>query len=642
MRAWDRRRLGIAGLVLAVILFLAVNIFSSGAFRDLQVDLTEDGLYSISEGTEEVLAGLSEPVTLRYFVSRRLVDLSPGVGTYSQRVLELLQRYVDAAGDKINLEIIDPQPFSTEEDRAVGFGLTGVPLNDAGELGYFGLAGTNTTDDQDVIGFFQPEREPFLEYDLTRLIHNLAEPRKKVIGLVSGIPIDADPANQYKPWHVVEQMKQFFEVKSLGLDPEITGDIDVLMIVHPFGLSDKTLYAIDQFVMAGGKTMIFVDPFAEEGSRSNAAMRLPPDQGSDLEKLFKSWGIEYSRDRVLGDLDTAQRVSAGVDARGRPIITDYVAWLSFEPRHLKADDVITGQLEIINVATAGFLAKAEDATVTFEPLIVSSKAAAAVDAQKFRFQPNPQEILKAFKPEGAELTLAARVSGVLKSAFPDGPPEEKDDAADETDAAGNGGAEDAAPVHLKESKESVNMVVVADSDILADSFWLRVQDFFGQRLVLPTASNGAFVINALDNLSGSNALTELRSRGLSNRPFDRVLEIERAASRRFQDRESALNEQLKEVESKLQDLRTKEQAGGAAILTSEQKEAIEKFRREMIKIRGDLRDVRRALREDIDTLDAWVKVVNIVAMPALIALFAVGLLIARNRRTRRRYAAAAG
>ena len=639
MGAWDRRKLGVAGLVLAVILFLAVNIFANGALRNLQADLTQTGLYSVSEGTEKVLADLKEPVTLRYFVSRSLIDLSPGLGTYSQRVLELLQSYVDAAGGKIRLEIIDPKPFSNEEDRAVGFGLQGVPLNDAGELGYFGLAGTNTTDDQDVIGFLQPQREPFLEYDLTRLVHNLAHPKKKVIGLVAGIPVDADPANQYKPWTVVEQIKQFFEVKSLGLDPKITDDIDVLMIVHPFGLSDKTLYAIDQFVMAGGKTMVFVDPYAEEGSRSNAAMRLPPDHGSNLEKLFKAWGVEYSQDNVLADLGLAQRVQAAVDPQGKPVITNYVAWLSFPADRLKSDDVITGQLRAINVATAGFLAKSEKADISFDPLIVSTESAAPMEAQKFRFQPNPAEILKTFEPKGKPLTLAARVSGKLKSAFPDGPPAAKDS---DKKAEAEDKDESAKKPHLKETKDVVNLIVVADSDILADSFWLQVQDLFGQRLVVPTANNADFVINALDNLSGSSELIGLRSRGFSDRPFDHVIEIQRAAELQYRDRERALLKELKEVEGKLKDLTTKEEKGAAVILTAKQKQAIEQFRRQIIKVRGELRDVRRALREDIDTLDAWIKILNIAAMPALIALFAIGLLIARNRRTRRRYAGSVG
>ncbi len=637
MQSWDQRKLGIAGLVLAIVLFLALNIFANGSLRNLQADLTTDGLYSVSDGTEKVLADLQEPITLRLFVSRALLDASPGLGTYATRAEELVRRYIDRAGGRIRLEVIDPKPFSPEEDRAVGVGLQGVPLNEAGELGYFGIAGTNTTDDQDVIAFLQPQREPFLEYDLTRLIHNLANPDKKVIGLITGIPIDADPVLQYKPWRVIEQMKQFFEVRSLGFEPEITGDIDVLMIVHPFGLSDATLYAIDQFVMRGGKTMIFVDPYAEEGSRSNAAMRMPPDQGSNLEKLFKAWGIAYSQSEVLGDLGSAQRVSAGVDERGRPIITDYVAWLTLRPERLKSDDVITGQLRLINVASAGFIDKADGATITFEPLITSTTAAAPVEAQKVRFQPNPAEILKTFTPKDKSLTLAARVSGTLKSAFPAGAPASGDG---ETDDTGDGEASAPEP-HLAESGDIVDLIVVADSDILADAFWLQTQDFFGQRLVTPVADNANFVINALDNLSGSRALISLRSRGLSSRPFERVLDIQKQAEIQYRERERALVNQLEEVEGKLEDLQTKEQAGGGVLLSEEQKDAIEKFRLEIRKVRRDLREVRRDLRQDIDTLDAWIKVLNIVAMPVLIALFAIVFLSARSRRMRRHSAAPA-
>lgn len=641
MRSWTPRTLGVAALVLAVVLFLALNVFSGAAIRNAQLDLTDKGLYSLSAGTREVMASVDEPITLRYFLSRDLLDASPGLGAYAARVRELIERYVAMAGGKIRLEIIDPEPFSQAEDRAVGFGLQGIPLNEGGELGYFGLAGTNTTDDQDVIGFFQPQREPFLEYDLTRLVYNLANPKKTVVGLVTGLPIDADPLKEYKPWATIEQMKQFFDVRAMGLDPEIGDDIDVLMIVHPIGLTDEALYAIDQFVLRGGKAIVFVDPFAEEGSRSNAAMRLPPDAGSDLEKLFRAWGVAYDRDKVLGDRGSAQRVSAGLDELGRPIITDYVAWLTMNRDRLNPGDVITSDLQRINLASAGFFDKAEGADTTIEPLITSTSTAGPIEAQKIRFQPKPAEILKDFKSEERAFVVAARVGGRLNSAFPDGPPEKKDDEAD--GGTGDEGAGRSAPPHLARSGDDVNLVIVADTDILADNFWLQVQEFFGQRLVVPTANNGDFAINALDNLSGSSALIGLRSRGLSARPFDRVQEIQRAAELRYRDREQALLKQLGEVEKKLTDLQTKETAdagGGTAILTPKQKAAIADFRKEMIRTRGEIREVRRKLREDIDGLDASLKLINIGAMPVVVALGAILLAGIRRNRARRRYSGA--
>ena len=638
MKNWDRTTYGFSALALAVILYLAVNIYSSSAFPNSQLDLTSGKLYSLSDGTIKVLSELEEPVTLRYFVSRDLLDASPGLGTYSSRVRELIERYVTLSKGKIALEIIDPKPFSTEEDRAVGFGLKGVPLSESGELGYFGLAGNNTTDDQDVIGFLQPQREQFLEYDLTRLIYNLAHPKKKIIGLVSGLPIDADPLKKYKPWTVIEQMKQFFEIRTMGLEPKITDDIDVLMIVHPIGLTDNALYDIDQFVLRGGKTMVFVDPYAEEGTRSNQAMRLPPDQGSDLDVLFKGWGINYTTEKVMGDLGSAQKVSAGVDSLGRPIITDYVAWVTMRPERMKKDDVVTGELRLINMASTGIISKKKGAPITFDPLISSSEAAAPVDAQKVRFQPDPSKILKTFKPLGKSLVVAARIGGKMNSAYPKGPPkkviEARAKAAKESPKDGEKPAK--IKPHLKVAKDGVNMILVADTDILADSFWLQVQDFFGQRLVVPTANNGDFVINALDNLSGSSDLIGLRSRGLSSRPFVRVQEIQKAAEIKFRDREQVLNKELEDIQKNLATLQTKEQGGGATILTQKQQDAIAKFRLQILKLRRDLRQVRVALREDIDRLDAWTKVLNIGAMPALVAVLAILLGLARRGRTRRR------
>lgn len=642
MKNWDRTTYGLGALALAVIMYLAVNIYSGAAFRNAQLDLTSGKLYSLSDGTLKVLSELKEPVTLRYFVSRDLLDASPGLGTYSSRVRELVERYVTLSNGMLRLEIIDPKPFSTEEDRAVGFGLKGVPLSETGELGYLGIAGNNTTDDQDVIGFLQPQREQFLEYDLTRLIYNLAHPKKKVVGLVSGLPIDADPLKKYKPWAVIEQMKQFFEVRSMGLEPKITDDIDVLMIVHPIGLTEKSLYDIDQFVLRGGKTIVFVDPYAEEGTRSNQAMRLPPDQGSDLDELFKGWGINYTTEKVMGDLGSAQRVSAGVDNLGKPIITDYVAWVTMRPERMTKDDVITGELRLINMASAGFFSKKEDAPITLEPLISSSEASAPVAAKDVRFQPDPSKILKTFKPLGKSMIIAARVGGKMNSAYPKGPSKKVLEARAKADK--EGALEDKKPAkvypHVKVAKEDVNMIIVADTDILADNFWLQVQDFFGQRLVVPTANNGDFVINALDNLSGSSALIGLRSRGLSSRPFVRVQEIQKAAEIKFRDREQALNKELADIQKKLETLQTKEQGGGAVILTQKQKDEIAKFRAQVLKLRRDLRQVRVALREDIDRLDAWTKVLNIGAMPVLITLLAIVLGLARRGRTRRRMIAA--
>lgn len=639
----DRRTLSVAGLALATVFVVALHVFSQTAFRGIQIDFTEDRIYTLSEGTREVLRGLKEPVMLRFFVSRELVDQSPALKNYAKSVQELLERYIALSNENLRLEFIQPEPFSPEEDRAVGFGLHGVPLTQAGNLGYFGLAGTNTTDDLDVIPFFTLSRERFLEYDLSRLVQNLANPKKKKIGLISSLPMDADPVRRYRPWQIVEQMKQFFDVERVTMEDPVPEDVDVLMVVHPRDMDDTDRYYIDQYVLSGGKTMIFVDPFSEEATRGNAMQRQGPDTGSELDKLFKAWGIVFDKTKVLGDRQAAQRVSAGKDVLGRPVITDYLAWLTMSGDRLARGDVITGELEQINLASSGFIAKAAGAEIKFEPLISSSKDSMALDVSKVNKDPKPAVILKEFKSANRSFIVAARISGKFKSAFPDGAPKDKTREEIAKSRKEKGEEVPVLKAHLKQSARPANLIVVADVDMLADSFWVRVQDFFGQKIIVPSANNGDFVINALDNLAGSSALISLRSRGVTSRPFHTVEAIQKDAELRYRSKEQELLEKLKEVETKLKDLQTKDKGdskGKAVILSAEQKTAIDKFRQTMITTRMELRQVQRALRQDIDWLDGFLKVINIGAMPLVVVIVAVALGLWRRAKARRRMAAA--
>ena len=629
----DSRKLGVVALALAVVMFLAINIFSEAAIRGVQVDLTENQLFTVSDGTKETLGVVKEPITLRFFSTRKLVETTPGLTAYGDRVQELLDRYVGLSNGTIRLELIDPEPFSPEEDQAVGFGLSGVPITEAGDLGYFGIAATNTTDDTDVIPFLTPQREQFLEYDLTRMINNLANPKKKVIALVAGIPLDSDPLKKYKAWALVDQLKQFFEVRPQGLTPKITDDVDLVMIVHPFGLSDLSKYAIDQYVLRGGKAMVFVDPHAEEGARSNQALRLPPGMGSDLPKLFKAWGIKFDRNKVLGDLKAGQRVQAGVDSFGRPIITRYVAWTSYGPENINSTDVTSSQLRLVNFGTPGFFEVADDATVKVEPLITSTASSGPFPADMVRRDPKPADILQQFKPQDKTYILAARLSGTVKSAFPDGPPKDdsKKDAKKDEKAV-------AVKPHLTESEKPANIIIVADTDFIADMFWVRTQDLFGQTVTVPTANNADFVVNAADNLSGTSSLIGLRSRGLSARPFELVEKIQNEAEDKYRTKERSLVTELADVEKKMRELQTTERAKSGAVMSPEQQEAIGKFRTRVLEIRRELRSVQLNLRRDIDELDGQLKLVNIAAMPAAVAIFAV--LVALVRRNRKRARAA--
>ena len=638
---WDQRRLGIAGLAVAVIFFVALQVVSTETLRNIRIDLTEGKIFTLSDGTREVLAAMREPVTLRYFVSDELIQQSPPLKDYSRSIQELLERYVDLSGGRITLKIIRPEPFSPEEDRAVGFGLQGVPITQAGNLGYFGLAGVNTTDDVDVIAFFSPQRERFLEYDLSRLVQNLANPKRKKVGYVSSLPIGSDPLKRYRPWQVVEQLRQFFDVDRITLEDPIPTDLDVLMVVHPRDMDDTDRYYIDQHVMRGGKTIILVDPLSETATRGNAMQRQPPDTGSDLKKLFTAWGIDYDKTKIVGDRKSAQRVSAGRDALGRPVITDYLAWITLTGPRIARDDVVTGELEQINLASSGFFSKADGADIKIEPLLISSSDAMAIDVKKIRKDPKPAQLLKEFKSAGKPFIIAGRISGMLKSAFPDGKPTDK--MRDEIDEARLKKGEKVPPQapHLAKSAKLVNIILIADTDLLADNFWVRMQNFFGQRVPVPIANNADFLVNAIDNMAGTAALIGLRSRGVSSRPFHRVEAIQKDAELRYRSTEQVLLEKLKEVEGKLKDLQTKEtKEGSKIILSSDQKMEIAKFRGEVIAIRQDLRGVQLSLRRDIDRLDATLKVINIGLVPALVVLFAIGLGLVRRRGTRRLRAAA--
>ncbi len=641
MKNWDRRTLSYAGLGVAAVFFVALLVFSTEALRNVTIDLTEAKVYTLSKGTREVLASVREPITLRYFVSDDLVEQSPALKDYGRGIRELLERYAELSKGRVKLEIIHPEPFSPEEDRAVGFGLQGVPITQAGNLGYFGLAGTNTTDDLDVIAFFSPQRERFLEYDLSRLVQNLANPKKKKVGFVSSLPIEADPIKRYRPWQVVEQLKQFFDVQRITLEDPVPEDIDVLMVVHPRDMDETDRYYIDQHVMRGGKAIIFVDPYSEEATRGNAMQRQPPDDGSDLKQLFDAYGIVYDKNKVLGDRKGAQRVSAGNDALGRPVITDYLAWITLTGSQINRGDVVSSDLEQITLAASGFIGKAKDAKYDMQPLLVSSREAMAIDVAKIKKDPHPAKLLQDFKASGEPFIVAARITGTFKSAFPDGPP--KDKIREDIAAARKKKGEKLVPAqkHLKEGIKPASMIVVADTDMLVDRFWVRSQDFFGKRVDVPFANNADFLSNAVDNMAGTAALIGLRSRGVTTRPFHRVEALRREAELSYRSTEQALLEKLKDIETKLKDIQTKETTEGkTVILSTDQKEAVEKFRRESIAIRKELRSVQLALRQDIDHLDSVLKAINIGLMPVIVVLFALGLGFVRRRNAQRHRTAA--
>jgi ABC-type uncharacterized transport system involved in gliding motility auxiliary subunit len=620
------------GLVFALALFLALNIVSNVALKSVRFDMTENHIYTLSEGTRNILAALDEPITLRLYLSKKLASNFPDVNSYSVRVRELLEQYRRAANGKITLEIIDPEPFSEEEDRAVGFGLQGIPVEGGTATFYFGLAGTNSTDKQEVIPFLQPDRADFLEYDLTQLIYRLAHPKPPVVGVISTLPIAGGPplpmaaAQDTQPWVVYEQMSQLFDMRTLGTNISVVPkDVDVLLLVHPTGLTPSAEYAIDQFVMRGGRVLAFVDPDAEadrKGASSFGGLQTP--QHSDLGPLLKAWGVTMADDKIVGDVKGAKKIR--LERGGREMIRDYPIYFDIPPEQMDTQDIVTANLDKVTVASPGALEKAPGATTTFTPLLRSSTQSMTYAPSRLLI-PDPDGLMNTFHAQG-QFTVAARITGEVNTAFPDGPP--KDDGKDK-DKTQNAVAQTPGP-QLKKSAKPANIIVVADTDMLEDRFWVHTQNFIGRRIALPTSGNGNFVINALDNLGGSNDLISVRSRGNVTRPFTKVRDIQQSAEQRFRSKEQELRQKLQDTEQQLRALQSQKQGKDALILSSAQEQEVAHFRQDKVRIRKELRNVQHQLRKDIESLETWVKFINIGLIPILIGVGGVFAGLYRPRR----------
>jgi len=640
MSTRTQQRLGASALVLVFVALVVGVIVSNALFKGIRLDLTENSLYTLSDGTRRILDRIDEPINLYYYYSEQATRDIPSLRDYADRVREMLEEFEDASGGKLQLSVIDPLPFSEEEDRAAQFGLTAAALQAASDPVYMGLAGTNSVGDEETIPFFQPDKEAFLEYDVAKLVSRLANPERGVIGLVAGVPMGPqfNPQTQRptQPWVIYEQARQLFEIRDLGTSfDSVPHDVGLLWIVQPKNLSNATQYAIDQFVMRGGNAVIFVDPVAAVDA--NAAEGMPPGmppigQASDLPLLFGGWGIEFTATQVVTDARLALPISTGFS--DRPV--RHYGYLGIGAAGMNDGDIVTDQLSSINAAMAGRISLAEGSTAAFEPLLSSTPASALMPASQFSFLPDPSTLQDGFTPGGEAMVIAARISGTLPSAFPDGAPEtsistEDDDTADAAEETDAGAAADGDAAHLAESVEPVNLIVVGDVDLLGDSMWVQLQRFFGQQIANAFASNGAFVMNALENLSGSSDLIAVRSRGSYARPFTRVEGLRAEAEARFRETEQSLQRELDETERRLSELQASRDDGGSLLLTPEQEAEIDRFIDQRTAIRKELRAVQRGLDQDIENLGTTLKVVNIALVPLLLTVVAL-IAVWRRRR----------
>ena len=607
-----RSSLGWTAVAALGVILVGLTVICNYALRGWQLDLTQNHLYTISRGTRRILAGIREPIDLDFFYSSRAAQDLPQLRAYADHVEDFLEEIAQSAHGKIRLHIIDPQPYSVAEDRAAELGVTATPLDAAGSKFYFGLAGTNSTDGRQVIPFFDPAKQRFLEYDIARLIYELAHPKKPLVEWYSSLPMSGgynpQTGQMRSPWLVYQQAAQLYHLRTLQPGAStIPSDARVLVLVDPHHLAPATRFAIDQYALRGGHILAFVDPLTQSAAGTAAGT------GTALSGLLAAWGVRFDPNQVIADRSRALTVS-GPD--GTP--SEDPAFIGLGRGNLSQHDVITAGLSNVNLATAGYLSPIKGAKTTFEPLMWSSADAEPLPAQRFGPTLQPASLLEGFTPTGKRYTLAARVTGSVRTAFPDGPPAGVTLPAGQTD--------------LKASAKPLHLVVFADADMLANYLWVRQMSLFGQDIAQAWASNGNLVLNALDNLAGSNDLISIRAKAGFTRPFTRVQALRRVAEARYRAEQLQLQQQLRHTEQQLTLLQSKRNDKSTLILTPAQQLQIQHFEAERLAIRKRLRAVQAGLLRSINRLGTELKAINIIVMPGLFALAA--LLTASWRRRR--------
>ncbi len=649
---------------IAAVTILAVAIIS--LLPSLRIDLTEDNLYSLSDATRTIVSGLETPVELMFFYSESATEDIPQIRSYGTRVQELLREIVLASNGRLSLSVIDPEPFSEDEDRATEFGIQAVPVSQGGPAIYFGLVAAQEQGDAvnpalgaaaETMPLIRPDQEQFLEYEFMKLISKVKQPDLQLVGLLTELDIDGGfnpvTGQATQQWMIMDIIRQLYAVQRV----DITGDsideeIELLMIVHPQGLSDQMLYAIDQFVMRGGKTLIFLDPNADSMvSRTQQGRLIPAGMSSELPDLLESWGVDFPNDKVLTDNELALRISMAQSQR--PVV--HLGMLGVQRNFLTQSDIITSRLETINLSSAGVISQAEGATTRFEPLMVSSSDAMLMDASLLEGVTDPSVLFDEFVSEEKSFTIAARISGVVETAFPDGKPidiveaiepdsdteteQSAGEAADDEDALVDEepvgeelAEEELVAQHLTSSNGEVTILVFADTDMLSDRLWVQVGQFLGQRIPRPFANNADMVINALDNLRGGAELASIRSRGTYSRPFTRVIQLQRQADDRLRVEEAELLDRLAETEAALAALNQGENGELTGQVTAEIQNEVDRFNEQMLETRRSLRDVQYQLTEDIEQLGTNLKLINTALIPVLVALMALLLAYLRSQR----------
>lgn len=612
---------------LSIILLLVclIGINALGSFLPLRIDVTDEKLYTISEGTKKILRDFEEPVTIKFYFSKDRAELPQNFKAYAQRVEEVLREYEYLADGNVKLEVFDPEIDSEEEEWAQKYGLASFALPN-GENFYMGMVAL-LLDQEIAIPYFDPRREKFLEYDISQALMGLNQLQPPEIGVLSSLNLLGSSthrrASTADEWALYSELKKSFDLRVLPPEiEEISDDITVLLLIHPKNLNERAQYAVDQYVMRGGHLIVLVDPNSNHEARTQSAqMGRMPDIKSDLPRLLKNWGVEFDPAKLVGD----SRYATSINAGGGNIVR-YPMWMSLPPAAMDADHPITSQLENLLFVDSGFLSKAEESTVEFTPLLQTSSQSGVLETMMIQFTP-PTQIAQNLKTDQVPRVLAAFLRDKFKTAFPEGqPPPSK---TEERTPVETGESPPLEHAHLPEATKSGTILVIADVDFASDTFSVQKMNFMGQIVVNLLNDNLNFIINAVEFFTGDDELMSIRSRGRFARPFTKVMELENQAQMRFQEEEIGLQQTLRAVQEKLAELEEHKDPNQKRLLTAEQQDEIKRFRTEEIETRKRLREVRKILRQDIESLGNWLLGLNMLLVPAIVAL--VGVVSYRRR-----------
>jgi len=606
-----------AGVGLAFVAITGLNLLFSPVRARL--DLTADGLHTLSEGSRKILSKIDSNVEVRLYVSRSENRMPSALKNYAQTIEDLLQEFRAASGGKITIKRLDPEPDSDAEDTAKLDGIEPVSLGQmGGDPIYFGLA-VSLAPETKAIPFLSPQREKLLEYDIARVISQVIATNKPVLGVMSPLPVLGGPAmnpmmmqmgrqSQQQPWITFSELKRDFTVESVPMDVDtIPEKIQVLMVVHPKDVTDKAQFAIDQFVLRGGKLIAFLDTQCITDNRNPNPMGLNLGGGSSLPKLLEKWGIGLDTSKVVADR-TFSRELQGRDGRPQPV----PAFLFLNADGVNRNDAVTGQSDNLWLPFAGGFTGKPAEGLRADVLLKSSEDSQLVDGMTSQF--NGSKILDEFAPSRTNYPLALRLSGKFKTAFPDGKP----------------GATNA--TSLKEAKTDTVVYLFGDVDFLNDAYSVEVNPMLG--MAMPRNGNLALVQNLVEQASGDVNLVGARGRASVSRPFTVVQKMEAEARARYQGKIEGLNRKVEELQSKLNDVQIKQEGNTSKIiLTKDQQDAIANFKKQQVDARKDLRKERRNLDVDVKNLENRVKWLNIAAMPLLVSAAGIALAIARKNRT---------